>query len=122
MMGWRKGSIPEHDGNQELNSVWEVDWEGKARVVGNDHPTQKPVEVFARPIRKHTRRGDVVFEPFCGSGSQVVGAEQTGRLCYAIDLCPAYVAVALERLSGLGLEPRLEAPLAGKNAARAETR
>jgi DNA modification methylase len=75
MMGWRRGSIPEHDCNQELNSVWEVDWEGKARVVGNDHPTQKPVEVFARPIRKHTRPGDVVFEPFCGSGSQVVAAE-----------------------------------------------
>jgi DNA modification methylase len=113
MMGWRKGSIPEHDGDQELNSVWEIDWEGKARIVGNDHPTQKPVEIFARPIRKHTKPGDVVFEPFCGSGSQVVAAEQTGRLCYAIDLSAAYVAVALERLSGCGLEPRLEAPPAG---------
>ena len=62
MMGWRKGSIPEHDGNQEMNSVWEIDWEGKARIVGNNHPTQKPVEIFARPIRKHTQCGDVVYE------------------------------------------------------------
>jgi DNA modification methylase len=113
LMGWRQGSTPEHDGNQALSSVWEVDWEGKARVVGNDHPTQKPVELFARPMRKHTRRGDVVFEPFSGSGSQCVAAEQTGRVCYGIDLSPAYVAVALERLSGCGLEPRLEVPPPG---------
>ena len=122
MMGWRKSSIPVHDGNQELNSVWEIDWEGKARVVGNDHPTQKPVEIFARPIRKHTQPGDVVFEPFCGSGSQVVGAEQTGRLCYGMDLSPAYVAVALERLSGCGLEPRLETAPAAKQGDQARTR
>jgi DNA modification methylase len=113
MMGWRQGSAPAHDGDQALNSVWEVDWEGKARVVGNDHPTQKPVEIFARPMRKHTRRGDVVFEPFSGSGSQYVAAEQTGRVCYGIELSPAYVAVALERLSGCGLEPRLEVPPPG---------
>jgi DNA modification methylase len=113
LMGWRQGSAPEHDGDQALNSVWEVDWEGKARVVGNDHPTQKPVELFARPMRKHTRRGDVVFEPFSGSGSQCVAAEQTGRVCYGIELSPAYVAVALERLAGLGLEPLLEVPPPG---------
>jgi DNA modification methylase len=113
LMGWRQGSAPAHDGDQALNSVWEVDWEGKARVVGNAHPTQKPVELFARPMRKHTRRGDVVFEPFSGSGSQCVAAEQTGRVCYGIDLSPAYVAVALERLSGCGLEPRLEVPSPG---------
>jgi DNA modification methylase len=109
MMGWRKGSVPEHDGDQTLNSVWEIDWEGKAKVVGNDHPTQKPVEIFARPIRKHTRPGDVVFEPFSGSGSQCVAAEQTGRLCYGVELSPAFIAVALERLAGMGLEPRLNA-------------
>ena len=107
MMGWRKGSIPEHDGNQEMNSVWEIDWEGKARIVGNNHPTQKPVEIFSRPIRKHTQCGDVVYEPFSGSGSQLVASEQTGRLCYSIEIEPAFVAVALERLAGMGLEPRL---------------
>src|SRR2546421_2186345 len=107
MMGWRQGSIPAHDGNQELNSVWEIDWEGKARIVGNNHPTQKPVEIFARPIRKHTQCGDVVYEPFSGSGSQLVAAEQTGRVCYGIEIEPAFVAVALEPLAGMGLEPRL---------------
>jgi DNA modification methylase len=48
-----------------------------------------------------------VYEPFSGSGSQLVAAEQTGRLCYGIEIEPTFVAVALERLAGMGLEPRL---------------
>lgn len=105
LMGWRKSSMPTHDGDQSMDSVWEIDWEGKARVVGNEHPTQKPVEIFARPLRKHTRRGDLCYEPFSGSGSQLVAAEQEGRRCYAMELEPAFVAVALERLTGMGLCP-----------------
>jgi DNA modification methylase len=109
MMGWRKGSIPEHDGDQTISSVWEIDYDGKGRVVGNDHPTQKPLEIFARPMRKHTKPGDLCFEPFSGSGSQLVAAEALGRLCRAIEVEPKFVAVALERLANLGLEPSLSA-------------
>lgn len=97
MMGWRKGSKPEHDGDHEHDSVWEVDWDGKARVVGNEHPTEKPVELFARPMRKHTARGAVVFEPFSGSGSQIIAAEREGRRCRALELSPAFVDVAIRR-------------------------
>ncbi len=96
-MGWVQGSMPEHDGNHEHNSVWEFGWGDKARLVGNEHPTQKPVEIFARPMRKHTKKGDVCFEPFCGSGSQLVAAESLGRRCYAMELEPAFVDVALKR-------------------------
>ncbi len=73
------------------------------------HPTQKPVELFTIPITNHTKSGDVVYEPFAGSGSQYVAAEQTGRLCRGIEIEPKYVAVALERLAGMGLSPRLSA-------------
>jgi DNA modification methylase len=75
MMGWRQGDKPDHDGVHEHDSVWEVDWEGKARVTGNEHPTEKPIELFVRPILKHTKRGDIVFEPFSGSGSQIMAAQ-----------------------------------------------
>jgi DNA modification methylase len=109
MMGWVKGSIPEHDGDQAFNSVWEIDWGGKAKIVGNEHPTQKPVEIFARPMRKHTRRGDVCFEPFSGSGSQIVAAEQLERRCCAIELEPVFVDVAVRRWQTLtGREAVLE--------------
>ena len=97
MMGWVQGSQPEHDSDHEFNSVWEIDWEGKSRIIGNEHPTQKPVEIFARPMRKHTKPGDVVFEPFSGSGSQLIAAEQEGRRCRAIELEPVFVDVAVAR-------------------------
>jgi len=96
MVGWVEGSKPPHDGRHEFNSVWEVDWNGKARVA-TEHPTSKPVELFARPIRKHTRPGDVCFEPFSGSGSQLVAAEQLGRRCFAIEITPAFCDVAVRR-------------------------
>lgn len=101
MMGWKQGSIPEHDGEQTLNSVWEIDWGGKARIVGNEHPTQKPVEIFARPMRKHTKVGDLCFEPFSGSGSQIIAAEQLNRVCAAIELEPVFVDVAVKRWQSL---------------------
>ena len=108
LMGWKQGHKPDHDGDNShaLTSVWECDWEGTSRPVGNAHPTEKPPELFRRPMRKHTKPGDVCYEPFSGSGTQLVAAEQTGRLCVGIEISPAYVAVALERLSALGLNPR----------------
>lgn len=78
-------------------SVWEVDWEGKARPVGNEHPTTKPVELFVRPMRKHTRIGDVVYEPFSGSGTQIIAAEMLGRRCRAMEISPPFVDVAVRR-------------------------
>lgn len=97
LMGWKKGDKPEHDGVHAHDSVWEVDWEGKQRIVGNEHPTQKPVELFRRPMLKHTQPGDVCFEPFSGSGSQLIAAEELGRRCRAIEIAPAFVDVAIRR-------------------------
>lgn len=97
MMGWRRGSQPEHDSDHTFNSVWEIDWEGKSRIVGNEHPTSKPVEIFARPIRKHTKAGDICFEPFSGSGSQLIACEKEGRRCYAMEIEPVFVDVAVRR-------------------------
>ncbi len=71
------------------------------------HPTEKPTELFAIPMRQHTEKDGLCYEPFSGSGTQLVAAEQLGRVCYAMELSPPFVAVALERLSGLGLKPRL---------------
>jgi DNA modification methylase len=99
LMGWRKGHKPKHDGKNtaEATSVWQLDWEGKARVVGNEHPTQKPVELFAIPMRKHTKRGDVCYEPFAGSGSQLIAAEREGRACYALEVEPHFCDVVVRR-------------------------
>ena len=61
------------------------------------HPTQKPVELYRRPIGYHTKPGELIYEPFSGSGTAIIAAEMTGRRCYALELSPAFVDVAIER-------------------------
>jgi DNA modification methylase len=94
--GWKKGSKPEH-ARQVLNSVWDVDWDGKQRVVGNLHPTEKPTRLFEIPLEQHTVPGAVVIEIFSGSGSQIIAAEKLKRRCRALEIVPAFVDVAVRR-------------------------
>ena len=104
--GWVKGKPPSRTPPccGENSTVWSIDQAGESDGI---HPTQKPLEVFTRPITYHIGVGDICFEPFSGSGSQLVAAEQEGRRCYALELEPAFVAAALERLAGMGLSPEL---------------
>jgi len=97
LFGWRRGHKPPHYLENGMTSVWEVDWEGKQRVVGNEHPTQKPLRLFEIPMEQHTRRGEVVLEPFSGSGSQLIAAERLRRRCRALEISPAFVDVAVRR-------------------------
>jgi DNA modification methylase len=97
--GWRRGHKPSH-GYGELESVWEIDWEGKARPVDMGHPTSKPVEIFARPMRVHTQPGDLVLEPFGGSGSQIIAAAKEGRRCFSIEIEPGFCDVIRRRWTG----------------------
>lgn len=62
-----------------------------------DHPTQKPALPFETPIANHLRPGEAVYEPFSGSGTCLIAAEQLGRRCYAMEIDPKYVQVAKER-------------------------
>jgi len=97
LFGWRQGHKPPHYLANGMTSVWEVDWEGKRRVVGNEHPTQKPLRLFEIPMEQHTKRGEVVLEPFSGSGSQLIAAECLRRRCRAMEISPAFVDVAVRR-------------------------
>lgn len=91
--GWRRRYRPPWYGDKGQTSVWEIAHDGGDR----HHPTQKPVALFDAPIKNHTKPGDVVYEPFTGSGSQIIAAEMTGRACYAIEIDPIYVDVAIQR-------------------------
>jgi hypothetical protein len=62
-----------------------------------DHPAQKPVVLFETPIANHLRPGEAVYDPFCGSGTTLIAAERLGRRCYAMEIDPKYVQVAIER-------------------------
>lgn len=84
-----------------------TDAEDVGRLMGGDHPTPKPVALFVQLAPAVTLAGGMVYDPFLGSGTTAVAAEQTGRLCYGMEIHPDYVSVTLERLAGMGLEPRL---------------
>ena len=75
-------------------TVWEIDQKGQQDGI---HPTQKPLEVFERPISYHTLPDEIVLEPFSGSGSQIIAAERLGRRCFAMELSPGFVDVAVRR-------------------------
>jgi DNA modification methylase len=93
MFGWVRPNKPVHPRENVLTSVWEFPNRGD----GHDdveHPTVKAVQCFTIPMEQHTKPGDICYEPFSGSGTQIVAAEQTGRVCYAMEIEPKYVAVA----------------------------
>jgi hypothetical protein len=75
-----------------------------------DHLTQKPVDLMRRPILNHTKRGELVYEPFLGSGTTLAAAELTERVCCGMELDPKYVDVVVQRWQTLsGKEAKLEA-------------
>ena len=95
----RTGAPAQWRGDRTQDTVWEIDHilnrqRETAEDPWTDHGTQKPVECMARPIRNH--RGDV-YDPFVGSGTTLIAAEQAGRRCYAMDIDPRYVQLSIER-------------------------
>jgi len=62
-----------------------------------DHPTQKPMELMRRPILNHTLPGGSCYDPFLGSGTTLIAAEQTGRVCYGVELDPKCMDVIVRR-------------------------
>jgi DNA modification methylase len=99
-----RGGAGWYGGNRQT-SVFEV-----ARAHRNTlHPTIKPVELVARMVHNSTRAGDVVYEPFCGSGSTLLACEQLDRRCRALEIDPKFAAVILERyVDATGALPVLE--------------
>ena len=77
-----------------------------------NHGTQKPVECMARPIRNHGDASDDVYDPFLGSGTTLIAAEQLNRKCYGMEISPQYCDVIVKRWENLtGKKAALEAVL-----------
>lgn len=88
-------------GDRTQSTIWEVanlnSFGGNRLETPTGHGTQKPVELMRRPIVNHTQRGNTVYDPFLGSGTTLIAAQQIERICYGIDIDPRYVDVAVER-------------------------
>jgi DNA modification methylase len=103
LYGWREDGPHYFTEDRTQDSVFEVN----RPMVSELHPTTKPVELIARMVANSSRIGELVYDPFSGSGSTVLAAHQLGRIGYGVEIDPGYVAVTLERLSMLGLKPQL---------------
>jgi len=82
-------------GDRKQTTLWQI--ANKDQDANTVHGTQKPVECMRRPILNNSSPGQAVFDPFMGSGTTLIAAETTGRVCLGIELNPAYVDVAVER-------------------------
>jgi DNA modification methylase len=90
----RKNATGHWAGDRKQTTLWQIP---KPQKSETGHSTQKPVECMKRPIENNSNPGQAVYEPFSGSGTTIIAAEMTGRHCYAIELNPAYVDVAVKR-------------------------
>ena len=94
-------------GDRKQTTLWQI--ANKDQDAETVHGTQKPVECMRRPILNNSSPGQAIYEPFMGSGTTLIAAEITGRVCYGIELNPAYVEVAIARWQNLtGKEAMLE--------------
>jgi DNA modification methylase len=81
-------------GDRSQTSLWQI----KSREDGgHGHGTQKPVECMRRPMLNNSSPGQAIYEPFLGSGTTLIAAQTSGRTCFAIELDPLYVDVAIKR-------------------------
>ena len=91
--GWLPNGAHRYLGDRKQTTLWEID----RPVASPEHPTMKPVELVARAIEHSTSAGDFVYDPFLGSGTTLIAAEELGRKCYGLEIEPKYVDVILQR-------------------------
>jgi DNA modification methylase len=93
LYGWKEGGAHFFGGGRAQDTVWEIPRPRRSET----HPTMKPVELVARALSNSSRPEDLVYEPFAGSGTTIIAAEQTRRRCVALEIDPRYAQVAVER-------------------------
>ena len=97
----KKGHKHNWQGARDQSTIWEVANLNAFGANKDDeqtaHSTQKPLECMSRPIKNNTSEGESVYDPFLGSGTALIAAEQLNRKCYGIELDPAYCDIIVDR-------------------------
>jgi DNA modification methylase len=81
-------------GDRKQTTLWQID---KPQKSETGHGTQKPIECMRRPMPNNSSLGQAVYDPFLGSGTTLIAAETTGRVCLAVEIDPLYIDVAVRR-------------------------
>ncbi|HEO5851022.1 TPA: DNA modification methylase [Streptococcus agalactiae] len=93
LFGWKQKGKHQWFSDRKQTTIWEYDRPKSSK----DHPTMKPIHLMAYPIQNSSMRGTLVLDPFLGSGSTLMAADQTGRICYGIELDEKFVDVIVKR-------------------------
>ena len=93
LFGWKTNGKHEWYSDRKQTTIWEYD----RPKASKDHPTMKPVQLMAYPIRNSSMTNGIVLDPFLGSGSTLVACEETDRVCRGIELDPKFVDVIVKR-------------------------
>ena len=93
LFGWKANGKHEWYSDRKQTTIWEYD----RPKASKDHPTMKPVQLMAYPIRNSSMTNGIVLDPFLGSGSTLVACEETDRVCRGIELDPKFVDVIVKR-------------------------
>jgi DNA modification methylase len=91
--GWREGAKHPWHGGRDQGDVWEVERPSSSEA----HPTMKPLALVERAVENSSSAGDVVLDLFLGSGSTLIAAERTSRICYGMEISEHYGSVVLAR-------------------------
>lgn len=98
LYGWKRGARRRWYGPKNETTLWDI---RRDRTQTYYHPTQKALALAERAIRNSSRVGDLVFDPFLGSGTTLIAAARLGRRCAGIEIEPKYCDVAIRRLLAL---------------------
>jgi DNA modification methylase len=91
--GWPDGVRSSYVGDRKQVELWEFERPRDSKL----HPTMKPIPLCANAIANSSSKGDIVLDLFGGSGSTLIAADQTGRVCYMMELLPKYCDVIVKR-------------------------
>jgi hypothetical protein len=103
--GVRKGAIGHWQGARDQTTLWPIG--AGDEDMATVHGTQKPVECMRRPMLNNSEPGDVIYEPFCGSGTAIIAAETAERICYAMEIDPGYCDVTIARFEAMTGQPAI---------------
>ena len=90
----RKNQKSHWQGSRSESTVWQIGFNEDTKTT---HGTQKPVECMRRPMLNNSEPNEIIYEPFCGSGTTIIAAESCRRICYAVELNPEYVDMTIKR-------------------------
>lgn len=111
MYGWKGGATHNWYGPKNESTLWRIN---RDRTLLYHHPTQKALELTQRAIRNSSKQGDIIFDPFLGSGTTLIAAARLGRRCFGMEMEPRYCDCIVSRYIAMAGEDAVSTEIADR--------